>query len=325
MAKIHTHYDNLKVARAAPPEVIRAAYKALSQKYHPDKNPGDDKAARIMAIINSAYGTLADPQRRKEHDDWIAAEEWESEWVDHADQEAQRKRRQEARAKGGKDDKGKAARPLRRWLWWCGMVACFGLGWLAGALIPGKLKPLSGLVWGVAAEAGPKPELGLPLRAAPAVPKAAVADSAAAQPSPPEAVPADMRIMAVSQLTLPPVAPVCDGAAPAPFAPNGAPWPRESGYVEGFPLGNKGDDLQLLLDNAANVAPVFIKLYDLERRANVRYLFILPHDKLTVEQLAFGKYEVRYQKVDLGGKDGCGPVKAGRKGGAVQRAAADAL
>jgi curved DNA-binding protein CbpA len=61
MAKIHTHYDNLKVSRLAPQEVIRAAYKALSQKYHPDKNPGDEKAARIMAILNSAYNTLSDP------------------------------------------------------------------------------------------------------------------------------------------------------------------------------------------------------------------------------------------------------------------------
>src|SRR5471030_1220644 len=82
MGKIHTHYDNLKVARLAPQEVIRAAYKALSQKYHPDKNPGDEKAARIMAILNSAYGTLSDPQRRREHDEWIAAEEWEIEWLE---------------------------------------------------------------------------------------------------------------------------------------------------------------------------------------------------------------------------------------------------
>ena len=76
MGKIHTHYDNLKVARGAPQEVIRAAYKALSQKYHPDKTPGDEKAARIMAIVNTAYGTLSDPQRRKEHDEWITQEEW---------------------------------------------------------------------------------------------------------------------------------------------------------------------------------------------------------------------------------------------------------
>ena len=82
MGKVHSHYDNLKVSRMAPQEVIRAAYKALSQKYHPDKNPGDDKAARIMAIINTAYGTLSDPQKRKEHDEWIAAEEWEIGWLE---------------------------------------------------------------------------------------------------------------------------------------------------------------------------------------------------------------------------------------------------
>ena len=82
MAKIHTHYDNLKVARGAPAEVIRAAYKALSQKYHPDKNPGDEKAARIMAIVNTAYNALSDPVRRKEHDEWIASEEWEVEWLE---------------------------------------------------------------------------------------------------------------------------------------------------------------------------------------------------------------------------------------------------
>ena len=38
MKKIHTHYDNLKVARNAPIEVIRAAYKSLSHKHHPDRN-----------------------------------------------------------------------------------------------------------------------------------------------------------------------------------------------------------------------------------------------------------------------------------------------
>src|SRR3954469_1267424 len=92
MAKIHTHYDNLKVARMAPQEVIRAAYKALSQKYHPDKNPGDEKAARIMAIVNSAYGTLSDPVRRREHDEWIPAEEWEIEWLESTRAEEGRER-----------------------------------------------------------------------------------------------------------------------------------------------------------------------------------------------------------------------------------------
>lgn len=55
MAQIRTHYDNLKVARNAPPDVIRAAYRALSQRFHPDKNLGNTEAARIMAIINASY------------------------------------------------------------------------------------------------------------------------------------------------------------------------------------------------------------------------------------------------------------------------------
>lgn len=29
---VHTHYDNLKVARNAPPEVVRAAFRALAQR-----------------------------------------------------------------------------------------------------------------------------------------------------------------------------------------------------------------------------------------------------------------------------------------------------
>ncbi|MDB5798870.1 MAG: hypothetical protein JWP36_2772 [Paucimonas sp.] len=75
MPKVHTHYDNLKVTRNAPPEVIRAAYKSLSQKFHPDRNPGDPKATRTFQIINTAYEVLSDPLRRREHDDWIAASE----------------------------------------------------------------------------------------------------------------------------------------------------------------------------------------------------------------------------------------------------------
>ena len=79
MARIYTHYDNLKVARDAPPEVIRAAYKTLSQKYHPDRNPNKPDAMRIIKIINSAYEVLSDPAKRKEHDDWIVREEAKTE------------------------------------------------------------------------------------------------------------------------------------------------------------------------------------------------------------------------------------------------------
>lgn len=71
MPRVHSHYENLKVARNAPLEVIRAAYRTLSQKYHPDRNPGDTEAARIMTVINAAYETLSDPIKRRQHDEWI--------------------------------------------------------------------------------------------------------------------------------------------------------------------------------------------------------------------------------------------------------------
>ena len=75
MKHVHTHYDNLKVARNAPQEVIRAAYKSLSQKYHPDRNPGNPDATRIMSLINTSYEVLSDPVKRKQHDDWIRQQE----------------------------------------------------------------------------------------------------------------------------------------------------------------------------------------------------------------------------------------------------------
>jgi DnaJ domain len=65
---MRTHYQNLKVAEDAPPEVIKAAWRALSQQYHPDKNPGDARAVRVMQIINEAYAVLSDPSGRAQHD-----------------------------------------------------------------------------------------------------------------------------------------------------------------------------------------------------------------------------------------------------------------
>lgn len=73
--KIRTHYDNLGISRNAQPEVIKAAYKALAQKYHPDKNPNNPDVERIMKIINTAYQVLIDPVRRAEHDRWIDEQE----------------------------------------------------------------------------------------------------------------------------------------------------------------------------------------------------------------------------------------------------------
>jgi hypothetical protein len=76
MAKVHTHYDNLQVSRQASAEVIRAAYRQLSQKYHPDKSAEDNaEATRKMTLINEAYAILSDPVARQSHNEWIKKEE----------------------------------------------------------------------------------------------------------------------------------------------------------------------------------------------------------------------------------------------------------
>jgi TonB family protein len=68
MTKFHNHYESLNVTRDAPAEVIRAAYRSLSQKHHPDKNRGDHDAAQMMIRLNTAYSVLSDPDQRELYD-----------------------------------------------------------------------------------------------------------------------------------------------------------------------------------------------------------------------------------------------------------------
>jgi DnaJ-domain-containing protein 1 len=75
MSNVRSHYDTLKVTRDAPPEVIRAAYRSLSQKFHPDLNAGNAESEEAMKSINAAYDVLSDPSRRQAHDAWIASAE----------------------------------------------------------------------------------------------------------------------------------------------------------------------------------------------------------------------------------------------------------
>lgn len=68
---METLYDLFKIREDAPPEIIRAAYKALSSMYHPDKNPGDALAAEMMKKVNKAYAILRDPDLRARYDDGL--------------------------------------------------------------------------------------------------------------------------------------------------------------------------------------------------------------------------------------------------------------
>jgi curved DNA-binding protein CbpA len=72
---VRTHYEILKITRDAPLEVVRAAYRALTLKYHPDRHAADAQAGvdatEMMALLNSAYDVLSDPIKRQEYDEWI--------------------------------------------------------------------------------------------------------------------------------------------------------------------------------------------------------------------------------------------------------------
>ena len=53
----------------APDEVIRAAYRALVAKYHPDRNPGDRDAELKLKRLNAAFRVLGDAETRAHYDE----------------------------------------------------------------------------------------------------------------------------------------------------------------------------------------------------------------------------------------------------------------
>ena len=63
-----TPYEVLEVHPRASDAVIRAAYRCLVQKHHPDRSPGDPAAGERLSLINRAYALLADPLRRARYD-----------------------------------------------------------------------------------------------------------------------------------------------------------------------------------------------------------------------------------------------------------------
>ncbi|MFA5987702.1 MAG: DnaJ domain-containing protein, partial [Candidatus Paceibacterota bacterium] len=59
------YYKILDVDRKASKEEIRAAFRKLALKYHPDKKGGDEAKFKE---INEAYSVLSDDKKRAEYD-----------------------------------------------------------------------------------------------------------------------------------------------------------------------------------------------------------------------------------------------------------------
>ncbi|HXX20663.1 MAG TPA: J domain-containing protein [Candidatus Acidoferrum sp.] len=62
------YYELLGVPRKANVKDIRAAYRKLARKYHPDLNPGDKSAEEKFKQIQEAYEVLSDPKKRQMYD-----------------------------------------------------------------------------------------------------------------------------------------------------------------------------------------------------------------------------------------------------------------
>ncbi len=88
------HYRTLGVERMASTDAIKAAYRKLARKYHPDLNPNDPEANRKFQAINEANEVLSDPETRKKYDRW--GDQWK-----HATELEQAERERGQRTEGG--------------------------------------------------------------------------------------------------------------------------------------------------------------------------------------------------------------------------------
>ncbi len=62
------YYETLEVSPNASPAVIKAAYRSLMQRYHPDKNPNNSAVAAQAVRVALAYEVLSDAVKRAAYD-----------------------------------------------------------------------------------------------------------------------------------------------------------------------------------------------------------------------------------------------------------------
>jgi hypothetical protein len=285
---VHTHYDNLRVARTAPPEVIRAAYKALAQKYHPDRNVRNPDAERIMRIINAAFEVLSDPVRRREHDKWIAQAESPSldDEEGTATTASQSGLNDEAAADWVSSESSAPTRFPQPYTMsgvqqipiWSGLAVALAIGWALIVVYWPSPKPVSEL----------NPSMGVPSSTA-----ASTLDRS--QPAPsnsPRSRPAPRTNAALT----------VEEFLSSQAVPSVEPRPEQSGYITGSRRLGFGGHSRVTIDNVHGGSDVLLKLVDIggESRRTVRTIFLRAGDKFTIESVRAGTYDIRYRDLDSG-------------------------
>jgi len=93
------YYKILGIDKNADEQQIKAAYRKLARKHHPDLNPNDKEAHKRFQQINEANEVLSDPEKRKKYDQY--GKDWK-----HADQFEQARQQRSSTGSGGYDFSG---------------------------------------------------------------------------------------------------------------------------------------------------------------------------------------------------------------------------
>lgn len=301
--RVHTYYDNLKVARNAPPEVIRAAYRAMAQKWHPDLNPGSVEAPRVMKLINEAYEQLTDPVKRRAHDVWIETIERES--VSQSTFSPNK-----PSSNGKQYSKSKINSNFVR-VWWL-LVAfiVFGVFKLFSSFdgsAPSDLTTNTHTYSQQQSSNAPvnwsdytpvKPEVQQLLE------KAAIGskDQTSAK-----LIPFTGTLDNVSSEEVNSTVDIAllrhknNKYVKSTTAPNNKQWPSVASYLEGYPILGPEGLSSLRIDNTQNNNDAHVKLILAdESHKTVRQFFIPAYGYFIAEQLSPGSYEIRYRDLENG-------------------------